>query len=122
MCGACVGVCPAYLLTKDERVTARGKLLTARKMDTYGAVTKEHATCDLPVHALQGLRAGLPVEAPPDPGVRGDGEAPGRAARQGRRDDQDGSSSWRRTPQHYDALVDRGLVLGSPGKNVEGGN
>ncbi len=43
MCGACVGVCPAYMLTKDERVTARGKLLTARKMDTYGAVTKEHA-------------------------------------------------------------------------------
>ncbi len=31
MCGACVGVCPAYLMTKDERVTARGKLLTARK-------------------------------------------------------------------------------------------
>ncbi len=30
MCGACVGVCPAYLLTKDERVTARGKLLAAR--------------------------------------------------------------------------------------------
>ena len=43
MCGACVGVCPAYLMTKDERVTARGKLLTARKMGSYGAVTAEHA-------------------------------------------------------------------------------
>jgi FAD/FMN-containing dehydrogenase/ferredoxin len=43
MCGACVSVCPAYQVTKDDRVTARGKLLTARMMDEGRSITKEHA-------------------------------------------------------------------------------
>jgi Fe-S oxidoreductase len=47
MCGACVSVCPAYALTGDERVTARGKLMTARALADGMEVTREHAhrTC-----------------------------------------------------------------------------
>ena len=43
MCGACVSVCPAYLAIGDERVTARGKLLTAKAMAAGMPITKEHA-------------------------------------------------------------------------------
>jgi FAD/FMN-containing dehydrogenase/ferredoxin len=43
MCGSCVSVCPAYQLTGDERVTARGKLLTAKAIDGGFQISKEHA-------------------------------------------------------------------------------
>ena len=43
MCGACVSVCPAYLMIGDERVTARGKLMTAKAMASGMRITKEHA-------------------------------------------------------------------------------
>jgi ferredoxin len=43
MCGSCVSVCPAYQLTGDERVTARGKLLTAKAVAGGFRITKEHA-------------------------------------------------------------------------------
>jgi len=69
MCGACVGVCPAYLMTKDERGHRPGKLLTARKMGSYGAVTKEHAHVTFLCMRCKALRAGVSVKAPPDPGL-----------------------------------------------------
>jgi FAD/FMN-containing dehydrogenase/ferredoxin len=43
MCGACVGVCPAYLIVGDERVTARGKLLAIKTMARGQKLTKEHS-------------------------------------------------------------------------------
>jgi FAD/FMN-containing dehydrogenase/ferredoxin len=43
MCGACVSVCPAYLIVGDERVTARGKLLTAKAMARGTRISKEHS-------------------------------------------------------------------------------
>jgi FAD/FMN-containing dehydrogenase/ferredoxin len=43
MCGSCVSVCPAYQLTGDERVTARGKLLTAKAVAGGLRITEEHA-------------------------------------------------------------------------------
>ncbi len=43
MCGACVSVCPAYLTVKDERVTARGKLLAVKAMASGAKLTKEHS-------------------------------------------------------------------------------
>jgi len=43
MCGACVSVCPAYAMTKDERVTARGKLLTAKALAEGKEITRDHA-------------------------------------------------------------------------------
>lgn len=42
-CGSCVPICPAYIYTKDERTTARGKLqvglalLKGEKLDAEGA-------------------------------------------------------------------------------------
>lgn len=43
MCGACVSVCPAYLIVRDERVTGRGKLLTAKAMARGARISKEHS-------------------------------------------------------------------------------
>jgi len=43
MCGACVSVCPAYLVVGDERVTGRGKLLTTKAMARGTKISKEHA-------------------------------------------------------------------------------
>jgi Na+-translocating ferredoxin:NAD+ oxidoreductase RnfC subunit len=43
MCGSCVSVCPAYRLIGDERVTGRGKLLTAKAMAAGLQVSPEHA-------------------------------------------------------------------------------
>lgn len=43
MCGACVSVCPAYMAVGDERVTARGKLLTAKAIAAGAEISREHA-------------------------------------------------------------------------------
>ena len=43
MCGACVSVCPAYMIVRDERVTGRGKLLTAKAMARGEKISKEHS-------------------------------------------------------------------------------
>ncbi|MCJ2532905.1 MAG: FAD-binding protein [Candidatus Thermoplasmatota archaeon] len=43
MCGSCVSVCPAYQLTGDERVTARGKLITAKAVAGGFPISQEHA-------------------------------------------------------------------------------
>jgi ferredoxin len=121
MCGACVGVCPAYMLTKDERVTARGKLLTARNMDSYGAVTKEHAhatflcmRCKACEQVCQSKLHLIPVYE----------EMERRLAEEHGKDDEMVKRfvALAENSAAYDALVDRGLVLGAASKNVEGGN
>jgi Na+-translocating ferredoxin:NAD+ oxidoreductase RnfC subunit len=120
MCGSCVGVCPAYLITKDERVTARGKLLTARRMGTYGAVTKEHAhatflcmRCKACEQVCQSKLHLIPVYE----------EMERRLAEQFGKDDEMVKRfiAQAENSEAYDALVDRGLVLGAASKNVEGG-
>ena len=42
-CGFCLPVCPAYLATRDERTTARGKLFLARKWIAGGELSAEDA-------------------------------------------------------------------------------
>ncbi|MCX5831321.1 MAG: FAD-binding protein [Deltaproteobacteria bacterium] len=42
-CGNCMAVCPAYLITKDEGVTAKGKIALAKKLITGKEVTREEA-------------------------------------------------------------------------------
>lgn len=42
-CGNCMAVCPAYLVTKNEAVTAKGKVALAKKLLTDKDVTKEEA-------------------------------------------------------------------------------
>lgn len=42
-CGNCLAVCPAYLVTKNEEVTAKGKIALAKKLIEGRPVTKEEA-------------------------------------------------------------------------------
>ena len=42
-CGACVSICPAYLVTSDETITGRGKLFIARKLLEGSRVSREEA-------------------------------------------------------------------------------
>jgi FAD/FMN-containing dehydrogenase/NAD-dependent dihydropyrimidine dehydrogenase PreA subunit len=42
-CGNCVAVCPAYLITNNEGVTAKGKVALAKKLITGKEVTAEEA-------------------------------------------------------------------------------
>jgi ferredoxin len=42
-CGNCIAVCPAYLVTKDEALTAKGKIALAKKLLTGQPVTPEEA-------------------------------------------------------------------------------
>jgi len=42
-CGNCIAVCPAYLVTKNEEVTAKGKIALAKKLIEGRPVTQEEA-------------------------------------------------------------------------------
>ncbi|MFZ2397442.1 MAG: 4Fe-4S dicluster domain-containing protein, partial [Smithella sp.] len=42
-CGNCIAVCPAYLVTGNEAVTAKGKIALAKKLIEGKPVTKEEA-------------------------------------------------------------------------------
>jgi glycolate oxidase iron-sulfur subunit len=42
-CGNCIAVCPAYLVTGNEEVTAKGKIALAIKLIEGRKVTKEEA-------------------------------------------------------------------------------
>ncbi len=42
-CGNCMAVCPAYLVTRNEEVTAKGKIAIAKKIIAHQTVTKEEA-------------------------------------------------------------------------------
>ena len=120
MCGACVGVCPAYLLTKDERVTARGKLLAARQFALGDDISKEHAhriflcmrckaceqVCQSKLHLIEAYD-----------------EIERRLEKRHGKDDEEIKRFVALAEQSpaYDALVERGLVLGAAGKAVQGG-
>ena len=43
-CGNCIAVCPAYLVTRNEAVTAKGKVALAKKLIAGEPVTPEEAT------------------------------------------------------------------------------
>jgi len=43
-CGNCIAVCPAYLVTRNEAVTAKGKVALAKKLIAGKPVTQEEAT------------------------------------------------------------------------------
>ncbi|HTY47409.1 MAG TPA: FAD-binding protein [Methanomassiliicoccales archaeon] len=120
MCGACVGVCPAYLVIKDERVTARGKLLTARALADGSRLSPEHAhrtflcmrckaceqVCQSKLHLIEAYD-----------------ELEKRLAASYGKDEEEIKRFVQLVENSamYDALVDRGLVLGAPSKTVDGG-
>jgi FAD/FMN-containing dehydrogenase/NAD-dependent dihydropyrimidine dehydrogenase PreA subunit len=43
-CGNCIAVCPAYLVTGNEELTAKGKIAIAKKLQAGKPVTKEEAS------------------------------------------------------------------------------
>lgn len=42
-CGNCIAVCPAYLITKNENVTAKGKVALAKKLLSGKGITKQES-------------------------------------------------------------------------------
>ncbi|MDQ1372617.1 MAG: FAD-binding protein [Candidatus Thermoplasmatota archaeon] len=120
MCGACVAVCPAYLAVGDERVTARGKLLTAKAMAAGVRITKEHAhrtflcmRCKACEQVCQSKLELIPFYE----------ELERRLERQFGRDPQEIERfvKYSESSPEYDDLVKRGLVIGAPKHRVGGG-
>lgn len=119
MCGACVSVCPAYALTRDERVTARGKLLTAKTLAEGGEITREHAhrtflcmRCKACEQVCQSKLELIPAYEDLEARLE---KAYGKDAAEIERFVRVAEVSPR-----YEEMVARGLVLGAP-KNAMGG-
>ncbi len=119
MCGACVSVCPAYALTKDERVTARGKLLTVKAMAEGKEITREHAhraflcmRCKACEQVCQSKLDLIPAYE----------ELERRLERLHGKDPVEIERFVRmaEVSERYEEMVSRGLVLGAP-KNGMGG-
>ena len=119
MCGACVSVCPAYLVVKDERVTARGKLLTAKALARGEAITKEHSdrtflcmrckACEQVCQSkLELIKAYDDLEAALE-------KAHGKNAQE-----IEQFIRYTEALPEYDELIERGLVLGAPKHGMEG--
>ena len=120
MCGACVSVCPAYLALGDERVTARGKLLTAKTMAAGVEVTKEHAhrtflcmRCKACEQVCQSKLELVPFYEALERRLE---QMHGRDAQEVERFVKFAESS-----PEYDDLVKRGLVIGAPKHRGGGG-
>ena len=120
MCGACVSVCPAYLIVGDERVTARGKLLTAKAMARGAKITKEHAhrtflcmrckACEQVCQSKLDLISAFEV-------LEGELEAIcGKDAAEIER-----FIRYTENTPEYDDLIERGLVIGAPRHGMGGG-
>ena len=120
MCGSCISVCPAYLLIGDERVTARGKLLTAKAMASGFQISKEHADriflcmrCKACEQVCQSRLELLPFYD----------ELERRLERLHGKDHDEIAEflKFAEDSSAYDALVCRGLVIGAP-RNRPGGD
>ncbi|MCU0859833.1 MAG: 4Fe-4S dicluster domain-containing protein, partial [Thermoplasmata archaeon] len=113
MCGACVPVCPAYLMLGDERVTARGKLQTAKAISGGMPLSKEHAhrtflcmRCKACEQVCQSKLDLIPIYEKLEAQLE---RAHGRDAKE--------IEAFVRAAEaspEYDELVCRGLVLGAP--------
>jgi ferredoxin len=120
MCGACVTVCPAYLVVGDERVTARGKLLTVKAMARGAKISKEHSdriflcmrckaceqVCQSKLELISAFEA-LEKELE---------KLHGKDAKE-----IETFTRYAESTPEYDALVQRGLVLGAPKHGMGGG-
>jgi ferredoxin len=120
MCGACVSVCPAYLVIGDERVTARGKLATARILDAGGKVSKEHAhrtflcmRCHACEQVCQSKLELLPLYDKLEEKLE---KVHGKDVKE-----IDEFIKFTELRPEYDALLQKGLVIGSPKFGMRGG-
>ena len=120
MCGACVSVCPAYLIVRDERVTARGKLMTAMALSRGERLTKEHSdrtflcmrckACEQVCQSKLELVAAYDILEKELEGTYG-------------RDKQEIERfiKYAESSPEYDKLIERGLVIGAPKHGMGGG-
>ncbi len=118
MCGACVSVCPAYLVVRDERVTGRGKLLTAKAMVRGARITKEHSdrtflcmrckACEQVCQSKLGLVSAYEMLEKELESIHG-------------KDVKEIENFIRYTENspEYDRLIKQGLVLGAPRHGAE---
>jgi len=119
MCGACVSVCPAYLIVRDERVTARGKLLTAKAMARGAKISKEHAhrtfLCMRCKACEQVCQSKLELITAYDALEKELEEACGKDAAEIEK-----FIRYAESTSEYDELVLRGLVIGAPRHGMGG--
>lgn len=121
MCGACVSVCPAYLVVHDERVTGRGKLMTVKAMARGQKLSKEHSDrtflCMRCKACEQVCQSKLELVAAYDILER-------ELERQHGKDRQEIERfvKYAESTPEYDKLIERGLVLGAPRNGMGGGD
>jgi ferredoxin len=119
MCGACVSVCPAYMVVGDERVTARGKLLTVKAMARGAKISKEHAqrtflcmrckACEQVCQSKLDLITAFDL-------LEGELEAIcGKDAAEIEK-----FIRYTENTPEYDSLIERGLVIGAPRHGMGG--
>ncbi|MBU0684566.1 MAG: FAD-binding protein [Thermoplasmatota archaeon] len=120
MCGACVTVCPAYLVVGDERVTARGKLLTVKAMARGAKVSKEHSDriflCMRCKACEQVCQSKLELISAYEALEKELEKLHGKDAKE-----IETFTRYAESTPEYDALVQRGLVLGAPKHGMGGG-
>ncbi len=121
MCGACVGVCPAYLVVGDERVTARGKLLTAKAMARGIRPSREHAhriflcmKCKACEQVCQSKLELIPAFESLEKELE---QMYGKDA-----DEIERFVKYAESVPEYDELIERGLVIGAPKRGMGGGS
>ncbi len=119
MCGACVSVCPAYLIVQDERVTARGKLLTAKAMARGETISKQHSDrtflCMRCKACEQVCQSKLELIKAYD-----DLEAQLEKLHGKNTQEIEKFIRYTETTPEYDELIERGLVIGAPRHGMEG--
>ncbi len=120
MCGACVSVCPAYLVTKDERVTARGKLMTAVALAKGEPLSKEHSDrtflCMRCKACEQVCQSKLDLLSTYDVLERELEKRYGKDPQEIER-----FIKYAEESPEYDKLIERGLVIGAPRHGMGGG-
>ena len=119
MCGACVTVCPAYLIVGDERVTARGKLLTVKAMARGKTISKEHSDriflCMRCKACEQVCQSKLELITAYEALEKELEQLHGKDAKE-----IETFTRYAESTPEYDALVQRGLVLGAPKHSMGG--
>lgn len=120
MCGACVNVCPAYLVVGDERVTARGKLLAVKAMARGARITKEHSDriflCTRCKACEQVCQSKLHLVDAYDVLEKELEQMYGKDAQEIER-----FVKYAESLPELDKLVERGLVIGAPKHGMGGG-
>jgi len=120
MCGACVSVCPAYMVVGDERVTGRGKLLTSKAMARGVRISTEHAhrifLCMKCKACEQVCQSKLELVSAYEILEKELEKEYGKDAAE-----IDKFIRYTENTKEYDDLIERGLVIGAPKHGMGGG-